>query len=163
MCELLKLNESRTYYVIFSYIRSVCLKIDQFYKSKRQEKKEVCAKLYSFQILNTIRFFVGVATKIASEELSALLYPLIELISAYFKLSESPEFVPLKLHLLGFLLDIMECLNIYVPQTLDIILRLFSGSYFQRKIKKASGKIWADLDLGYKFSQEEIADSQVLN
>lgn len=77
-------------------------------------------KLYSNQILNCFRLFTAVVSRVNSEEISALIYPLIELTVAYEKVSQANEFVPLKLHLLTNLLTIMESTGVYIPPVIEV-------------------------------------------
>lgn len=64
-------------------------------------------KLYSTQMLNTLKLLVASITRVHSEELSALIYPLIEILSIYEKISDAVEYTPLKLHLLEYMLTVM--------------------------------------------------------
>jgi hypothetical protein len=84
---------------------------------KGRDKAELASKLYSQQMLQIFRLLVQVLGK-SGEELSALIYPLSELINAYEHISESPEYLPLKLHLVKIELELMEYTNIYIPHVL---------------------------------------------
>ena len=106
-CELVKINEERTYYVIFGYVRSIALQMANLNKTKRKEKIELTNKLYSNQILNCFKLFTAVVSRVNSEELTSLIYPLIELTVAYEKISQANEFLLLKLYLLTDWLTIM--------------------------------------------------------
>lgn len=121
LCEIVKVNTERAYYVLFGYLRSISLEIDKLHKSKRKERVEQASKLFSNQILNSFKLFTALVTRVNSEELTALIYPLCELLAAYERVSENPEYIPLKLHLLECELTISETLGIYIPHTLELI------------------------------------------
>lgn len=65
-CELAKINESRTYYVLFGYVRSIALQMANLNKAKRKEKVELVNKLFSNQILNCFRLFTAVVSRVNS-------------------------------------------------------------------------------------------------
>ena len=73
------------------------------------------------------------------EELSALTYPFAELINAYEKISESPEYLSLKLHLLQIELQLMENTGLYLPHVLESVLKILSSSPLQKKHSKKAG------------------------
>lgn len=52
------------------------------------------------QILQAFRLLAQAVGKSGEEELSGLTYPFAELISAYERISESPEYLTLKLHII---------------------------------------------------------------
>ncbi len=120
-CELAKVNESRTYYVLFGYIRSIALQMANLNKTKRKLKVELINKLYSNQILNCFRLLTAVVSRVNSEEMTSLIYPLIELTVSYEKITQANEFVPLKLHILTNLLTIMESTGVYIPPVIGVI------------------------------------------
>lgn len=63
-------------------------------------------KLYSFEILNCLRLLTAVVTRVEDEEISALIYPLIQVLESYSRLTASSDFIPLKLHISDMLLSI---------------------------------------------------------
>jgi hypothetical protein len=65
-CELAKINESRTYYVLFGYIRSIALQMANLNKAKRKEKVDIINKLYSNQVLNCFRLFTALVSRVNS-------------------------------------------------------------------------------------------------
>lgn len=100
LCEVVRINTERSYYVLFGYLRSIALELDKLHKSKRKERVDQTAKLFSNQILNCFKLFTALVSRVDSEELTALIYPLCELLAAYERVSENAEYIPLKLHLL---------------------------------------------------------------
>lgn len=73
--------------------------------------------------------------------------------AAYERITEAPEFIPLKLHLLEYELIIVESLGVYIPHTLELIEKLVKYPTFNRKIAKKSEKIEANIELAYKVSK----------
>lgn len=144
-CELVKINESRSYYVLFGYIRSIALQMANLNKAKRKEKVDLINKLYSNQLLNCFRLFTATVSRVNSEELTSLIYPLIELTVAYEKVSQANEFVPLKLHLITNLLTIMESTGVYIPPIIDMIENLLENKLFSKKLGKTAEKVAGDL------------------
>lgn len=63
--------------MLFGYVRSIALQMANLNKAKRKEKVELIGKLYSNQVLNCFRLFTAVVSRVNSEEISALVYPLI--------------------------------------------------------------------------------------
>lgn len=96
-CEIVKIYPERAYYVLFGYVRTIAVQIQSLNSKKSREKIELSTKLYSQQMLQILRLLVHAVGK-SGEELSALIYPLSELLNAYEHISESPEYIPLKLH-----------------------------------------------------------------
>lgn len=88
--------------MLFGYLRSIALELDKLNKSKRRERTEQASKLFSNQILNAFKLFAALVSRVDAEELTALIYPLCELMAAYERVSESAEYIPLKLHLLEY-------------------------------------------------------------
>lgn len=101
--------------------------------------------MYSNQVLNCFKLFTAVVSRINSEELTSLIYPLIELTVAYEKISQANEFVPLKLHLITHLLTIMESTGVYVPPIIDIIEKLLDNKVLNKKLGKRAEKMGGDL------------------
>lgn len=84
-------------------------------------------------------------SRINSEELTSLIYPLIELTVAYEKISQANEFVPLKLHLINNLLTIMESTGVYIPPIIGMIENLLENKLFNKKLGKRAEKVGRDL------------------
>jgi hypothetical protein len=59
-------------------------------------------KLYSYQILSCFKLVTDVITKVEGEVFGGIVYPLCEMFAAYERLTESQEYIPLKLHLLEY-------------------------------------------------------------
>jgi hypothetical protein len=135
-CELTKVNESRTYYVLFGYIRSIALQMANLNKTKRRQKVELINKLYSNQILNCFKLLTAVVSRVNSEEMTSLIYPLIELTVAYEKITQANEFLPLKMHLLTNMLTIMESTGVYIPPVIQIFENLLNNKLFCKKLGK---------------------------
>ena len=70
-------------------MRSIALQLDKLNKAKRKEKVDLINKLFSNQILNSIKLFTAVISRVDAEGLTALVYPLCELIVGYERISES--------------------------------------------------------------------------
>lgn len=105
-------------------------------KTKRRQKVELINKLYSNQILNCFKLLTAVVSRVNSEEITSLIYPLIELTVAYEKISQANEFLPLKLHLLTNLLTIMESTGVYIPPIIQVIENLIKNKLFSKKLSK---------------------------
>jgi hypothetical protein len=116
-CELARINPGHTYYVLFGYIRSIAMQMQALNNAKGKQKVELISKLYSQQMLQVLRL-MGRAVGQAGEEVSALVYPLCQLLSAYESLSEANEYLPLKLHILSIELTLAEHTGIYIPHSL---------------------------------------------
>lgn len=162
-CELAKINESRTYYVLFGYIRSIALQMANLNKSKRKQKVELTNKLYSNQIINCFKLFTAVVARVNSEELTSLIYPLIQLMIAYEKVSQATEFVPLKLHLLTNLLTIMESTSVFIPPVMQIAQNLLKNKLFVKKLGKRAEKVGGDLELSFKLSPTDLTNTILIN
>ena len=67
---------------MFGYIRSLAMQMQGLNTKKGKEKRELISKLYSQQMLQVFRLFGQVVGK-GGEELSGLVYPFVELISAF--------------------------------------------------------------------------------
>ena len=118
---------------------------------------EQIGKLFSNQILNCFKLFTAIVSRIESEDLTALIYPLCEMFAAYERATESAEYVPLKLHLLEYELTIIESLGIYIPHTLELIEKLVKYPIFNKKISKKSEKVEANIELAYKVSKTDLS------
>ena len=70
-------------------MRTVAVQVQSLNNMKGKQKAEIANKLYSQQMIQIFRLLVHVLGK-SGEELSALVYPLTELINAYEHISESP-------------------------------------------------------------------------
>ena len=66
-------------------------------------------------------------------------YPFAELMNAYQKVSESVEYLPLKLHVLQIELQLMEKTGLYLPQVLDSLIKLLNSSPLQKRQAKKAG------------------------
>lgn len=53
-----------------------------------------------------MRLLTAVITRIDSEELSSLVYPLVQVLESYARLNLAVEFIPLRLHVVDLLLEI---------------------------------------------------------
>ena len=159
-CELTKISPDRAYYVLFGYVRALAVQMQALNNSKGKEKKQLVCKLYSQQMLQVLKLLAqAVGT---GEELSALVYPFAELINSYEKISESIEYLPLKLHLLHIELQLMENTGLYLPHALESIIKILSSSPLQRKHSKKAG-VEGSIELGYKLSLLELKNTNILN
>jgi hypothetical protein len=86
-CELVKLNPARAYYVLFGYLRSLALQLQSLNSLKGKFKSDLTAKLYSQQTLQILKLLAQVVGRVGHEEISALAYPLAEVINSYEHIS----------------------------------------------------------------------------
>lgn len=89
-CELAQFNQTRSYYVLFGYLRSIAVQLSTLNTLKGKNKMELVVKLYSQQTLQILRLYGQLVGLVGDGELSALAYPLAEIINAYEHISESP-------------------------------------------------------------------------
>jgi hypothetical protein len=80
--ELAAIHPEKAYYVLFGYIRALAMQVQALNNSKGKEKQALTSKLYSQQTLQVLRLLAQVIGR-GGEEVSALVYPLAELINAY--------------------------------------------------------------------------------
>ena len=80
---MVKINPDTAYYVLFVYLRSLVAQVASLNQLKGKERIALTQKLYSQQTLQVIRLFGQIIGKSGQEALSALAYPLAELINAY--------------------------------------------------------------------------------
>lgn len=81
-----RIDPERTYYVMFGYIRAIAMQMQALNNAKGKQKVELIGKLYSQQMLQVLRL-LGKVVGQAGEEVSALAYPLCQLLMAYESLS----------------------------------------------------------------------------
>ena len=87
-CEFVKINPSRSYYVLFGYLRSLALQLGSLNSLKGKFKADLITKLYSQQTLQILKQLAQVVGRVGDEEISALVYPLAEVINSYEHISE---------------------------------------------------------------------------
>jgi hypothetical protein len=91
-----------------------------------------------------------------------LVYPLCELINAYEHVSESPEFLPLKLHLVKVELELMEFTGVYIPQVFETLIKILKSGPLQRKSSRKAG-VEGSIELGYRLSLSELKNTNFIN
>lgn len=112
-------------------------------------------------MIQIFRLLIQVLGK-SGEELSGLIYPICELISAYERISESPEYIPLKLHLVKLWLELMEYTSIYIPHVVETLIKILKSAPLQRKSSRKAG-VEGSIDLGYRLSMTELKNTNIIN
>ncbi len=112
-------------------------------------------------MIQIFRLLIQVLGK-SGEELSGLIYPICELISAYERISESPEYIPLKLHLVKLWLELMEYTSIYIPHVVETLIKILKSGPLQRKSSRKAG-VEGSIDLGYRLSMTELKNTNIIN
>lgn len=113
-------------------------------------------KLYSFEILNCLRLLTAVITRIDSEELSSLVYPLVQVLEAYAKLQPATEFMPLRLHLVDLLIEISERTGVFVPYALTLAHQQLQCKEFAKSKPKTAENAQCELALLYQISEKNL-------
>ena len=147
--------------MLFGYVRALAMQLQSLNNTKGKQKQELISKLYSQQMIQVFRL-IGQLVGAGDEELSALAYPFAELLNAYQRVSESVEYLPLKLHLVQIELQLMDKTGLYLPQVLDSLVKLLNSSPLQKKQAKKAG-VEGSIELGYRLSLNELKNTQILN
>lgn len=66
-CEFVKINPSRSYYVLFGYLRSLALQLGSLNTLKGKLKADLITKLYSQQTLQIIKLLSQVVSRVSHE------------------------------------------------------------------------------------------------
>jgi hypothetical protein len=61
-----------------------------------------------------------VITRIDSEELSSLVYPIVQVLESYARLNLATEFIPLRLHIVDMLLEVTERTGVFIPYAMAL-------------------------------------------
>jgi hypothetical protein len=76
--------------------------------------------------------------------------------------SESAEYLPLKLHTIHLEMQLMEHTGLYLPHVAESLLKVLQSGPLQRKQARKAG-VEGSIELGYKMSLLELKNTAVLN
>lgn len=85
-----------------------------------------------------MRLLTAVVTRIESQEISAMVYPLVQVLEAYARLNCASEFIPLRLHVSEMFIEITEKTGVLIPYTVDLLLEQLKCKDFLKKKPKTA-------------------------
>lgn len=170
LAEIFSVDSEISYTITFGLLKSLAEKIK---KLQTENNKLKMTKVYNFKVLNTFRFIsqlvilisafsCELTTQIKNQEkidsntpFKFLLHPLISIIHLYNVLYPSTSYIPLRLHILGLIINIKRNFGIKIPILNHFLMLLRSKQFLLplRHAQKGDNVVDFDLDLSIKLGK----------
>ncbi|XP_049817161.1 nucleolar complex protein 2 homolog isoform X2 [Aethina tumida] len=137
LVEMFSLDANMAYQHVFLYIRQLAIHLRNAITVK---KKENIQSVYNWQFVNSLKLWgILLATNYHKTQFQQLVYPLVQVCLGTIKLIPTPQYYPLRFHIIQVLMDISKNTGVYIP-ILPFILEVLCGYDFNKKHQKVSMK-----------------------
>ncbi|MDP2439550.1 MAG: nucleolar complex protein 2 homolog, partial [archaeon] len=163
--ELFGLDFVVSYQQGFSFIRQLAI---HFRTALVKKTKQSYLTIYNWQYLNSLKVFVNILCRYpGQEDLSLLVYPVVQLIIGAIELVPSPRFYPLRLHYVGMLIDLVRTIpNLFIPTSgylFDVLEHCVITKPRKEESKKKKSQTAPNMLLKLKLTKEEITSHLALD
>jgi nucleolar complex protein 2 len=129
--DLLAVDLSEGYQVMFTYLRQLSLHLNTAIKKPTKDRVKT---LYNWQYLQSL-CLIGQAVTHYSKELGQLQYPLVQVALGLLKLANNLKFSPLRLHILRLLTSLEAAAKTYIPGITPFVLEILQSSELKKRGK----------------------------
>lgn len=124
LVEMFMIDVNVSYQHVFLYIRQLAIHLRSAITVK---KKENIQAVYNWQFVNSLKLWgnlLSVATN--KPQLQPLVYPFVQVCLGTIKLIPTPQYFPLRFHIVQILMDLSRDTGVYIP----VLPFLVEVSYF---------------------------------
>lgn len=129
--DILAIDLSEAYQVMFTYLRQLSLHLNTAIKKPTKDRVKT---LYNWQYLQSL-CLIGQAVTHYTKELGQLQYPLVQVALGLLKLANNLKYCPLRLHLLRLLASLEASAKTYIPGISPFILEILQSSELKKRSK----------------------------
>lgn len=113
LVEMFSLDANMAYQHVFLYIRQLAIHLRNAITVK---KKENIQSVYNWQFVNSLKLWgILLATNYHKTQFQQLVYPLVQVCLGTIKLIPTPQYYPLRFHIIQVLMDISKNTGVYIP------------------------------------------------
>ncbi|KAJ8941623.1 hypothetical protein NQ318_000329 [Aromia moschata] len=137
LVEMFALDINVSYQHVFLYIRQLAIHLRN---AITVNKKENVQAVYNWQFVNSLKLWGNLLTETYNKPLmQQLVYPFVQVCLGTIKLVPTPQYYPLRFHLVQVLMDLGKDTGVFIP-VLPFLLEVLSSYDFNKKHQKVSMK-----------------------